>query len=63
MKIFGKPTARSIYIMFFILSILNLLHFMWSLFTANDKVWEYFFKCIITLFIGLFIWGATNPEK
>jgi hypothetical protein len=63
MKIFGSNTARSFYGMFFVLSILKFLRLLWSLFTDNDKEWEYFFTSVVTLFLGLIIWGATNPEK
>ncbi|HEX9961408.1 MAG TPA: hypothetical protein VGB00_10780 [Pyrinomonadaceae bacterium] len=63
MKIFGRNTAASIYGMLFILSIFNFLRLLWSLFSDSDKEWEYFFKCVILLFIGLVLWGAANPEK
>lgn len=60
MKKFVRDMLRSIYGVFFALSILNVLRLLWSLFTNNDKEWEYFFSSVITLFIGR---GATNPKK
>jgi hypothetical protein len=63
MKIFGSNTPRPFYGMFFVISILNFLRLLWSLFTDNDKEWEYFFTGVVMLFIGLIILGATNPEK
>jgi hypothetical protein len=63
MKIFRRTSFASIYGVFFALSILYFFRLTWSLFTESDKQWEYFFNGAITLFIGLVIWGATNPKK
>ena len=60
MKKFWKNSARSLYTVLFVFSLVN---FVQMPFTDGSDVWQKFFTGMFYLFFGLVIFGAAAPDK